>query len=254
MEKNKKGFSPVVLGIIILVVIIIISIVIFAISSSKNATNKNSSSSSTYTSSSDSEEKDKIDIKDVSTIVYEEKEYDLSKTLRESGITVDNVDGIEADSITQFEELRNNADDSDVIYYETSEVMYVNSEKIANSLTLKPGATLRCNFKIGKDTFGSGQIINSSSSDKNILDCNIKNWVNYQINDDISLNGLGLGNSTTDEVIKKFKKYAVLDNDGSNVALNCKDGSVVIFDIDEEGIFGEKYIGKIKQIFITFNY
>ena len=235
MKRNKRGFSPIILGIIILIAIIIISIVIFA------ASNNNKSSSSYYDSSYDyGEEKSnikKLNLKDVSTVVYDENEYDLTKTLREAGISVGKLTDISSEQVVEYDELKNKAEETSYMWYnEYSDTIDINDEDICNNVTLKPNQVVECWFETADSSnFGSGIIVNNSNSNKNILDCKVQNWKNIVVvKGGGSLNGLLVGESTRDEVIKKYKKYAITNDFTDNVELECKDGSKVSFRFHDE--------------------
>lgn len=254
MKRNKKGFSPIILGIIILAVIVIISVVIFATS------NNNKSSSNNYDSSYDYEEeisnKKKLNRKDISTIVDNEKEYDLTKTLRESGISVSELNNVKEEQIVEYNELKNKSEENRyIMYYDFTNSIDVNDGEISNTVTLKPGQIVECWFETkDADLFGSGAIINNSNSNKNILDCNVQNWKNIYVVDGAgTLNGLAIGESTRDEVIKKYKKYAITNEYSDDVLIECKDGSKVSFTFhDEESTVSEP--GTICYIDIELKY
>lgn len=243
MKKNKKGFSPIILGIIILVVIIIVSIAIFA------ASNSNNSNKSDYDSSFDYEDemlnKPQLNRKDISKIVVDEKEYDLTKTLRNLGISVDSLRMLSTDKIVEYEELKGKTTkvsdgywrtkDNSISYYESSDWLNINDENICNSVTLKPGQTVNCHFYAEETMyFGTGSIVNDSNSNKNILDCNIQSWKNVWIVGGDSLNGLAIGETTREEVIKKYKKYVITNEYSDDVEIECKDGSKVTFRFHDE--------------------
>lgn len=48
------------------------------------------------------------------------------------------------------------------------------------------------------------------------------------------MDGLAIGESTRDDVIKKYKKYAITSEYSNNVELECKDGSTVTFKFHDE--------------------
>ena len=254
MKRNKKGFSPIILGIIILAVIVIISIVIFATSNS-NKSNGNDYDS-TYNYEEDMSSKKKLNRKDISIIVDNEKEYDLTKTLRESGISVSELNRVTEEQIVEYGELKNKSEETRyILYNDYSDSIDVNDEVLSNSVTLKPGQIVECWFETeDSDLFGSGAIINKSNSNKNILDCNIQSWKNIYVVDGAgSLNGLAIGESTRDEVIKKYKKYAITTEYSDDVLIECKDGSKVSFRFhDEESTVSEP--GTICYIDIEFKY
>ncbi len=253
MKANKRGFSPIILGIIILAVIIIISIIIFTVSNNK-------SSSNNYDSSYDYEEefsnKKKLNRKDISTIVVEEKEYDLTKTLRDSGISVSELNYVKEEQIVEYNELKNKSEENRYIMYsDFAKWIDVNNSEISNTVTVKPGQIVECWFETeDEDFFGSGAVINNSNSNKNILDCNVESWSNiWVVKGGGSLNGLSVGESTRDEVIKKYKKYAITNEYSDDVLIECKDGSKVTFRFhDEDTSVSEP--GKISYIDIELKY
>lgn len=254
MKRNKRGFSPIMLGIIILVVIVIISIVIFA------SSNNNKSSSGDYDSTYDYEEemlsKKKLNRKDISTIVVKEKEYDLTKTLRELGIGVSKVSRIKEEQIVEYDQLKNKSEENRYIrYYDITNSIDVNNSDISNTVTVKPGKIVECWFETeDSGLFGSGAVINNSNSNKSILDCNIESWSNiWVVKGGGSLNGLSIGESTKDEVIKKYKKYAITNEYGDNLELECKDGSKVTFKFHDEDS-GVSDPGNISYIEIELKY
>ena len=67
------------------------------------------------------------------------------------------------------------------------------------------------------------------------------------------MNGLAIGESTRDEVIKKYKKYAITTEYSDDVLIECKDGSKVNFQFhDESSTVSEQ--GTICYIDIEFKY
>ena len=250
-EKKKKRPTGL---IIIIAVIVIISIVIFATS------NSNKSNSNNYDSSYDYEEemssKKKLNRKDISTIVVEEKEYDLTKTLRESGISISELNYVKEEQIVEYNELKNKSEENRYIMYsDFAKWIDVNDSEISNTVTVKPGQIVECWFETeDEDFFGSGAVINNSNSNKNILDCNIESWSNiWVVKGGGSLNGLSVGESTRDDVIKKYKKYAITNEYSDDVLIECKDGSKVSFSFhDEESTVSE--LGTIERIRIELKY
>lgn len=230
-KKSAKGNVSIVVGIIILAVIIIISVSIFAIS--KNHNQSNSDYDIEYESAT---KKAKLKRKDIATVMVDEKEYDLTKTLRELGIGVDKLTEIKSEQIVEYEKLKGKVDETYYIMYnDYSKAISISDEEICETVTLKSGQTVKCWFYEGNGSFGTGTIVNNSNSDKNILDCNIESWKNlYVVKNAGSLNGLKIGETTRDEVLSKYKKYAIEDTYSTTLHIECEDGSKVSFSFHDE--------------------
>lgn len=233
-KKSAKGNISIVVGIVILAVIIIISVSIFAIS--KNHNQSNSSYNIEYEYNGSATKKAKLKRKDIATVMVDEKEYDLTKTLRELGIGVDKLTEIKSEQIVEYEKLKAKADETYYIMYnDYSKAISISDEEICETVTLKAGQTVKCWFYEGNGSFGTGTIVNNSNSDKNILDCNIESWKNlYVVKNAGSLNGLKIGETTRDEVLSKYKKYAIEDNYSTALYIECEDGSKVSFSFHDE--------------------
>jgi len=186
----------------------------------------------------------KISKKDISVIEIDGTKYDLTKTIRDLGIEIDDVNDVTSDDISNFNELKNS---DDVSFDDEDQTMDIYDD-LCEDVIVKAGQTIECRFD---DKFGGGEIRNTSNKDKSILDCNITNWYNfYTTVGGGSLKGLEIGKSTEEDVVSKF-------GGTSGYSYTCEDGSSVNFRYHDEysiNAVGKEYLGTIKSINIELEY
>ena len=236
--KNRNGISKVVIIVIAVFAILVVACIIKALSGNDSNKQKRKyienmkKNNEEYSSMTDDNNYKKITKKDISIVTIDGKDYDLTKTPRELGISIDSVSDGTSEKIENYEEIKEkiiediqkydgNIEEDVALRVFESSGMLSSQDEIIKDIILKPNSSIRVEFDL---SIGKGKIKNNSNTPKNIYDCDIVEYSNIYITGGTALGNIEVGKTTEEEIDAIYGSSYIDGEDGSKLSFSMKDG------------------------------